>query len=147
MISSLCRRRSETCLSRKLDRDAYAEASSITAGTKGPLFRRLGRRKRLISRRLHRLEVLTTIKRQTKKAGFSETTCCHSLRATGITTYLENGGTIENAQQIAVHESLRTTKLLDHTSDVINPDQIERITIQEGSRHVGVGWGILRRQG
>jgi hypothetical protein len=28
-------------------------------------------------------------------------TCSHTLRATGIATYLQNGGTLEHAQQIA----------------------------------------------
>ena len=69
------------------------------------------------------------IKRRAKGAGLAETTCCHTFRATGITTYLENGGTIENAQQIAAHESPRTTKLYDRTSDSISLDEIERIII------------------
>jgi integrase/recombinase XerD len=42
--------------------------------------------------------------------------CCHTFRATGITNYLENGGTLEKAQQMACHES-KTTKLYDRTSD------------------------------
>ena len=37
---------------------------------------------------------------------------------TGITAYLEGGGSLEHAQQIAAHESPRTTKLYDRTSDV-----------------------------
>ncbi len=59
----------------------------------------------------------------------STAVCCHSFRATGITAYLENGGTREHAQQIAAHESPRTTKLYDRTSDQITLDEIERITI------------------
>ncbi len=55
--------------------------------------------------------------------------CNHSFRATAITTYLENGGTIEKAQQIAAHESPETTKLYDRTSDQITPDKVERIII------------------
>jgi integrase len=35
----------------------------------------------------------------------------HSFRATGITAYLANGGTLEHAQSMAAHESPRTTKL------------------------------------
>jgi integrase len=54
---------------------------------------------------------------------------CHTLRATGITAYLENGGTIENARAIAAHESPRTTKLYDRTSDEITLDEVERIAI------------------
>jgi integrase/recombinase XerD len=49
--------------------------------------------------------------------------------STGITTYLQNGGTIEHAQQIANHESPRTTKLYDRTDDAISLDEIERILI------------------
>ncbi len=45
------------------------------------------------------------IKRRAKKIGLSDKICCHTFRATGITAYLENGGTVENAQAIAAHES------------------------------------------
>ena len=50
--------------------------------------------------------------------------------ATGITAYLEAGGTLENAQAMAAHESPRTTKLYDRTGDEITLDEVERITIQ-----------------
>jgi hypothetical protein len=45
------------------------------------------------------------------------------------TTDLQNGGTIVHAQQIANHESPRTTKLYDCTNHVIRLDEIERILI------------------
>jgi integrase/recombinase XerD len=54
---------------------------------------------------------------------------CHTFRATGITAYVLNGGTLEHAQQKAAYESPRTTKLYDRTSDEITPDEIERIGI------------------
>jgi hypothetical protein len=47
------------------------------------------------------------------------------LRATGITAYLQNGGTIEKAQAITAHESLRTTKLYDRTADEITLEEVE----------------------
>ena len=53
----------------------------------------------------------------------------HSFRATGITAYLSNGGTLEHAQAMAAHESPRTTKLYDRTGDEITLDEVERITI------------------
>jgi len=31
-------------------------------------------------------------------------TCCHTFCAISITTYLQNGGTLEHAQQIAAHD-------------------------------------------
>ncbi len=54
---------------------------------------------------------------------------CHTFRATGITVYLENGGTVEQAQQIAAHESLRITELYDRTTDQVGLDEIERVGI------------------
>jgi hypothetical protein len=50
----------------------------------------------------------------------------HTFRATGITAYLEAGGTLENAQAMAAHESPRTTKLYDRTGDEITLDEVER---------------------
>ena len=69
------------------------------------------------------------IKRRATAAGLPCSTCCHTLRATGITAYLENGGAIENAQAIAAHESPRTTKLYDRRGDEITLDEVERIGI------------------
>ncbi len=69
------------------------------------------------------------IKRRAAAAGLPARTCCHTFRATGITAYLQNGGTIEKVQTIAAHESPRTTKLYDRTSDDITLDEIERIVI------------------
>jgi integrase/recombinase XerD len=45
----------------------------------------------------------------------------------GITAYLQNGGTLEHAQQITAHRSPRTTKLYDRTKDEISQDEVERI--------------------
>ena len=64
---------------------------------------------------MNRNDVLRMIKRRAKAAGLPYSTCCDTFRATGITAYFENGGTIENAQAIAAHESPRTTKLYDRT--------------------------------
>jgi len=109
--------------------DAYLQAAGIAADKKGPIFRSLDSWRQLTDRRLKRKKVWAMIKRRARGAGLPENICCHTFRATGITTYLANGGTIERAQQIAAHESPRTTKLYDHTSDEINLDEIERIMI------------------
>lgn len=53
----------------------------------------------------------------------------HTFRATGITAYLKNKGTLETAQHIANHESPRTTKLYDRRQDEISLDEVERIVI------------------
>ena len=46
-------------------------------------------------------------------AGIATRIGCHSFRATGITTYLQNGGKLKIAQQMAGHESARTTGLYE----------------------------------
>ncbi len=110
--------------------DAYIEAAGIGEDEKGPLFRsRPGHGKELSGKALYTTDVLRMIKRRVAKAGLSKKVSCHTFRATGITTYLENGGSVEHAQQIAAHESPRTTKLYDRRSDNISLDEIERIII------------------
>lgn len=51
------------------------------------------------------------IQRRSKTAGLRTKISAHSFRATGITTYLKNGGKLEVAQAMAGHESARTTGL------------------------------------
>lgn len=109
--------------------DAYVIAAAIANDRKGPLFRTLDRRRNLTDRRMQRAEVLSMVKRRARHAGLPSSTCCHTFRATGITAYLGNGGTLENAQRIAAHESPRTTSLYDRTGDELSLDEIERILI------------------
>ena len=110
--------------------DAYVEAAGIDLqDKKAPLFRTLDRQSRLTAQRLTRNDALRMIKRRAKGAGLSATTCCHTFRATGITVFIRNGGTIEKAQAIAAHDSIRSTKLYDRTGDEITLDEIERIVI------------------
>jgi site-specific recombinase XerD len=78
---------------------------------------------------MSRFDVFHMIKRRAATAGLPYSTCYHTLRATGITTYLENGGALEHAQTIANHESPRTTKLYDRTRESFSADEIQRIKI------------------
>lgn len=108
--------------------DAYLAADPPPP--KSPLFRTVaGRTGVLTGRRMSRKDALQMIKRRARAAGLPARTCCHTFRATGITAYLLNAGTLEKAQMIAAHESPRTTKLYDRTSDDITLDEIERIVI------------------
>jgi len=78
---------------------------------------------------MQRGDALRMMKRRAKRAGIASRVCCHTMRATGITAYLENGGSVEDAQNIANHESIRTTKLYDRRSDTLTLEEIERIRI------------------
>ena len=78
---------------------------------------------------MHRVDAWRMIQRRAADLGTRVRIGCHTFRATGITAYLEAGGTLENAQAMAAHESPRTTKLYDRTGDEITLDEVERIAI------------------
>ena len=110
--------------------DAYIDAAGIRDGGKAPLFRSAaGRTGALTDRPMHRVDAWRMIQRRSAELGMQVKIGCHTFRATGITAYLEAGGTLENAQAMAAHESPRTTKLYDRTGDQITLDEVERITI------------------
>lgn len=52
-----------------------------------------------------------------------------TFRATGITVYLMNGGTLEDAASMANHASTRTTQLYDRRHDDVSLDEVERIRL------------------
>jgi site-specific recombinase XerD len=108
--------------------DTYIEAAGISDDGTTPLFRSAaGRTGALTERPMNRIDAWRMIQR--RAAGHKIKIGCHTFRATGITAYLEAGGTLEHAQAMAAHESPRTTKLYDRTGDRITLDEIERITI------------------
>src|SRR5580765_4109746 len=111
------------------NRNEGSSTAGLRDDRKGWLFRTVNRKRQLTERRLHEVDVFRMIKRRAPGAGVPDSTCCHTFRATGITAYLQNGGTLEKAQQIACHESPRTTKLYDRSSDTLTLDEIERIML------------------
>lgn len=113
--------------------DAYLAAAGIGESkehARTPLFRTsLGRTRALTDRGMTPSDVLYMVKRRAATAGLPAAVCCHTFRATGITAYLENGGTVENAQAIASHADPRTTRLYDRRSDKVTLTEIERIQL------------------
>jgi integrase/recombinase XerD len=109
--------------------NAWTLAAGISRDQKAPLFRTMSKGDRLGDKPLSRFDVLNMIKHRAEAAGLPYSTCCHTFRATGITTYLQNGGTLEHAQTIANHESPRTTKLYDRTREELSFEEVERIKI------------------
>jgi integrase len=115
-----------------LDRylEEYIAVAGIAGDCKGPLFRTTrGRSGELTSSPLLQSDVWRMIRRRAATAGTETKIGCHTFRATGITTYLKNGGRLEIAQQMAAHESSRTTGLYDRRSDEVSLDEVERIGI------------------
>lgn len=97
--------------------DAYLDTAYLWEDKKGPLFRTVTTAPgRPLSRDpMTQADAWRMIRRRAAVAGIETAIGNHTFRATGITTYLENGGTLEHAQQIAAHESPRTTRLYDST--------------------------------
>jgi integrase len=109
---------------------AYLEAAGIGTEKDTPLFRTAkGKTNHLTDRRLSQPEVYLMIRRRAAGSGIQTLIGCHTFRATGITAYLKNGGKLEVAQQMAAHESARTTGLYDRRGDDISLDEVERIVI------------------
>jgi len=108
--------------------DEYIAAAGVAGDADGPLFRSVGR-KTGRAEALWQQDVYRMIQRQAAAAGIATKIGNHTFRATGITAYLKNGGTLEHAQTIANHSSPRTTKLYDRRSDEISLDEIEKIII------------------
>ena len=110
--------------------DEYVKAAGIAEDPRGPLFRTApGTQPSLTRNPMRTADVWRMIRRRLKHAGIRTKAGCHSFRATGITCYLENKGTLEKAQQMASHSSPRTTKLYDRTSDQVTLDEVEKIVI------------------
>ena len=86
------------------------EYLAVAGDAEGPLFRSVGR-KTGRAEALWQQDVYRMIQRRATAADIATKIGNHTFRATGITAYLKNGGTLEHAQTIANHASPRTTKL------------------------------------
>jgi site-specific recombinase XerD len=110
--------------------DEYLKASGISQDFKGYLFRTAkGKSGTLTGNPLAQSNVYRMIRRRAILAGIKTRIGNHTFRATGITQYLRNGGRRELAQQMAAHESPRTTALYDRRDDEVAVDEVERILI------------------
>jgi site-specific recombinase XerD len=109
---------------------AYIDGCGLGENPKGPLFRTIARGTgRLSDTPLPQANAFQMVRRRAKAAGIATAIGNHSFRATGITAYLKNGGTLEKAAAMANHASTRTTQLYDRRSDEISLSEVERVLI------------------
>jgi site-specific recombinase XerD len=109
---------------------AYIEGAGLAGDDKGYLFRTArGRTCRLSTEPMSQPDAYRMILRRARAAGIWTKIGNHTFRATGITEYLKNGGKLEIAQQMAAHESARTTGLYDRRDDQVSLDEVERIVL------------------
>jgi integrase len=78
-------------------------------------------------RPMSRGDVLRMVKRRLERGGIPPVFSNHSFRATGITEFLTNGGSLEVAQQLANHADSRTTKLYDRRATKLELEEVTRI--------------------
>ena len=107
--------------------DEWLSASRLGLEPGAPLFPTLPKGKLTGRASIPQQNVYAMIQRRAVAAGIATRISCHSFRATGITTYLQNGGKLEVAQQMAGHESARTTGLYDRRNDAVALDEVERV--------------------
>jgi integrase len=110
---------------------AYIDAAGIAEDRKGYLFRTAPGHNAavLLEKPMAQADAWRMIRRRALAAGINAPIGNHSFRATGITAYLANGGALEHAQEMAAHESPRTTKLYDRTKERLTQDEVERIRL------------------
>ena len=110
---------------------AYIDAAGIAEDRKGWLFRTArGHKADMLSElAMNQSDAWCMIRRRAKAAGITATIGCRTFRAIGITAYLAKGGALEHAQEMAAHESPRTTKLYDRTKERLTQDEVERIRL------------------
>ena len=110
--------------------EAYLDAYIVrpaSATRKAPLFRSAVARGVLTETPMHRVDAWRMIHRRAESGSTPDRLPYVSRhRDHGLS---RTGGTLENAQAMAAHESPRTTKLYDRTGDEITLDEVERIAI------------------
>ncbi len=109
---------------------AYIDGCGLGFDPKGMLFRTIGRGTGQLTKiPLPQANAYQMIRRRAAGAGIETKIGNHTFRATGITAYLKNGGTLEKAAAMANHASTRTTQLYDRRSDQVSLAEIERVRI------------------
>jgi integrase len=110
---------------------AYIDAAGIIEDRKGWLFRTARRHNgsTLSDKPMSQPDAWRMIRRRAAAAGIATEIGCHTFRATGITAYLANGEALEHAQEMAAHESPRTTKLLRSDEGTAHAGRVERIRL------------------
>ena len=109
---------------------AYIDGCDLRGDPKGPLFRTAPNPSGRITRTaMDQPNAYRMIARRVAAAGIGTKVGNHSFRATGITAYLKNAGTLERARAMANHASTRTTQLYDRRNEEMSLDEVERIGI------------------
>lgn len=109
--------------------DHYISESGLK-DPEAPLFQSsIGKSGQLSGKIFDRTSAWRMVRRRSTNAQVHRKIGNHSFRATGITTYLNAGGTLEDARIMANHSNATTTKLYDRTGDQAKIQEVNRIKI------------------
>ena len=108
----------------------YIDGAGLANDPKALLFQTYSRATgQLTGNPLPQANAYAMIQRRAKSGGITTRVGNHTFRATGVTAYLKNGGTLERAAQMANHASTRTTQLYDRRAEEVTLDEVERILV------------------
>ena len=109
---------------------AYIDGAGLASRSEALLFQSYSRATgHLTGNPLPQANAYAMIQRRAKAGGIKTRIGNHTFRATGVTAYLKNGGTLERAAQMANHASTRTTQLYDRRAEEVTLDEVERVLI------------------
>lgn len=108
----------------------YIQAARFEPRAKVSLFQTApGRASVLTGEAMSIDDALRAVKRRCRAAALPSSICNHSFRATGITVHQENGGRLEDAQELAGHADARTTRLYIRKARKIAQAEVERVQL------------------
>src|SRR5271167_4855086 len=108
----------------------YIDGAGLAGDPKALLFQTYSRvTGQLTGNPLPQANAYMMIQRRSKSGEIATKIGNHTFRATGVTAYLKNGGTLENAALMANHASTRTTQLYDRRAEEVTLDEVERILV------------------
>ena len=109
---------------------AYIDGAKLAGSPNALLFQTYSRATgQLTGNPLPQANAYAMIQRRARAAKITTKIGNHTFRATGVTAYLKNGGTLEKAAQMANHASTRTTQLYDRRAEEVTLDEVERVLI------------------
>ena len=108
----------------------YLDGAGLAKEPKALLFQSYGRATgQLTGNPQPQANAYAMIQRRAKNAAIVTCVGNDTFRATGVTAYLKNGGTLERAAPMANHASTRTTQLYDRRAEEVTLDEVERILV------------------
>jgi integrase/recombinase XerD len=111
--------------------DQWLLASNFGSNPSAPLFPAFGKNKKIPElRHMDRTSVWKLVQTRARSSGLEKRVCCHSFRATGITEYMNAGGSLDIAQRMAGHSQLSTTKIYDRSRDRLTMAEVEKVSFE-----------------